>query len=44
LLKVDVMSRLHKIKNPKELCETRREYTEFPVGVFGKKVQEEASK
>ena len=44
LLEVDVMNGLHRIKTPKELQKTRREYKEFPRNVFAKKVQKEASK
>ena len=44
LFEIDVMNGLHRIKTPKELQKTRTEYTEFPRGVFAKKVQKEASK
>ena len=44
LLEADVMNGLHKIKKPRELQKTRREYKEFPPDVFRKKVHKEASK
>ncbi len=44
LLEVDVANELHKKMKPQELCATQNEYKEFPVNVFGKRVQKEADK
>jgi hypothetical protein len=44
LLEVDVLNNLHKKKKPQELRKTQREYREFPIDVFAKRVSQEVEK
>jgi len=44
LLEVDVANKLNEKMKPKELRGTREEYKQFPIDVFGKRVNQEADK